>query len=71
LRPRPAGGYDLILLLYPDTADAAGKDAVRKPEVPGRTKATGRPRKNGLEVRTEQLRFLFTKAGLLKPVKLR
>jgi ribonuclease P protein component len=73
LRPRLPGGYDLILLLYPDAADtaaAAKKGAVCRPEVPERAKTAGHPRKNGLEIRMEQLRFLFIRAGLLKPVKL-
>jgi ribonuclease P protein component len=71
LRPRLPGGFDLILLIYPDAADTAGAPktgAPCKPEVPEREIA-GRLRKNGLEVRAEQLEFLFTKAGLLTRAK--
>jgi ribonuclease P protein component len=49
LRPRLAGGCDLILLVYPETMPAPV--AVVK--------------KNALAARTAQLSFLLTKAGLL------
>ncbi|MDR0585510.1 MAG: ribonuclease P protein component [Treponema sp.] len=49
LRPRLAGGCDLILLVYPETAPVPAAAA----------------KKNGLAVRTGQLSFLLTKAGLL------
>jgi ribonuclease P protein component len=52
LRPRLAGGYDLILLVYPETPGTDNTAAARK--------------KSGFAVRSGQMRFLFTKAGLLQ-----
>ncbi|MDR1319398.1 MAG: ribonuclease P protein component [Treponema sp.] len=72
LRPQLLGGFDLILLVYPDAADPAGaakKGALRGPEVRGQVKITGSLRKNGQELRAGQLRFLLVKAGLLRSVK--
>ena len=60
LRPRLAGGYDLILLAYPEQPPSA------KTGEPAKTAADGISRKSEFALRTEQLAFLFTKAGLLR-----
>ena len=52
LRPRIAGGCDVILLVYPET-----------PQTGAAHKAAG---KSGFAVRMEQLTFLLSKAGLLR-----
>jgi ribonuclease P protein component len=57
LRPRLAGGYDLILLVYPRTPLPAAADTPDAARI---------SRKSEFARRTEQLEFLFTKAGLLK-----
>jgi ribonuclease P protein component len=62
LRPRLAGGYDLILLVYPNAPPSVSKDADAGKEARQATVS----RKSGFALRTEQLEFLFTKAGLLK-----
>jgi ribonuclease P protein component len=54
LRPRLAGGYDLVLLAYPEQPLSAQTDVAAI------------SRKNGFALRTEQFAFLFTKAGLLR-----
>ena len=53
LRPRLAGGYDLILLAYPEAVGVEEKQAAHS-------------RKSGCALGPEQLAFLFTKAGLLR-----
>ncbi|MDR0504141.1 MAG: ribonuclease P protein component [Treponema sp.] len=53
LKPRLCGGYDLILLVYPDARTDVSRSA----------SFFGRPRIH--QVR-RQLEFLFTKAGLLR-----
>jgi ribonuclease P protein component len=57
LRPRLRGGFDLILLVFPETAaapDTANARAGAKAKAPG------------LATRSRQLEFLFSKAGLLE-----
>lgn len=58
LRPRLSGGCDLILLVYPDPAPVSG---VAEPAAIPAAQA----KKSGFAVRTGQLTFLFSKAGLL------
>jgi ribonuclease P protein component len=53
LKPRLCGGYDLILLVYPDAVEAVESDKTAKKRI-------------ALSDRALQLEFLFSKAGLLK-----
>lgn len=63
LRPRLAGGYDLILLVYPETPPVKPGESVKTGAPPA--EQAGGSRKSGLTRRTAQLEFLFAKAGLL------
>jgi ribonuclease P protein component len=58
LQPRFSGGYDLVLLVYPDTAgEGHAKEAASN---------VVKAQKSGLALRTAQLEFLFSKAHLFK-----
>ena len=61
LRPRLAGGYDLILLAYPETPPGKARTFAAAGVEPN-----GVSRRGGFALRTAQLEFLFAKAGLLR-----
>jgi ribonuclease P protein component len=64
LRPRLAGGYDVILLVYPEPPQTAGGAA----QADGLAAQSGglAAQAGGLATRKEQLTFLLSKAGLLR-----
>jgi hypothetical protein len=65
LRPRLLGGYDLILLVYPEAPKkAANGSAVANGSPP--VQRAGTCSKSGFAARTEQLALLLSKAGLLR-----
>jgi ribonuclease P protein component len=64
LRPRLAGGFDLVLLVYPPGTETR-KPGLKVPKSELLARKSGLlARKSGLLARTEQLTGLFTRAGL-------
>jgi ribonuclease P protein component len=60
LRPRLAGGFDLVLLVYPPVPPQGVKEG------PAARDGNRVPRQSGLALRLKQLRRLFTLAGLIR-----
>jgi ribonuclease P protein component len=71
MRPGLLRGFDFVLLVYaPDAAIGTKGKAGTRAGAARQAEKTEHPeqgRKSGLAVRSEQLRFLFTKAGLMPP----